>query len=66
MFTISWAAHRSVNTRWYVNDAAPLDEMASRFDLQVLEISLSKIDKKAPLEQVCLLGCGISTGYGEY
>ena len=23
-----------------------------------------QIDKKAPLEKVCLLGCGISTGYG--
>ncbi|KAI6657399.1 Alcohol dehydrogenase class-3 [Oopsacas minuta] len=28
------------------------------------EISLAKIDPKAPLEKVCLLGCGISTGYG--
>lgn len=30
----------------------------------VADISLSKVDKKAPLEKVCLLGCGISTGYG--
>ena len=28
------------------------------------EISLAKIDPKAPLEKVCLLGCGISSGYG--
>ena len=28
------------------------------------EISVAKIDVKAPLEKVCLLGCGISTGYG--
>lgn len=28
------------------------------------EISLAKIDKKAPLEEVCLLGCGITTGIG--
>lgn len=28
------------------------------------EISLAKIDKKAPLEEVCLLGCGITTGMG--
>ena len=28
------------------------------------EISLAKVDPKAPLEKVCLLGCGISTGYG--
>jgi S-(hydroxymethyl)glutathione dehydrogenase/alcohol dehydrogenase len=28
------------------------------------EISLAKIDKAAPLEKVCLLGCGITTGIG--
>lgn len=28
------------------------------------EISLSKISKNAPLEKICLLGCGITTGYG--
>lgn len=28
------------------------------------EVSVAKIDPKAPLETVCLLGCGISTGYG--
>ncbi|KAE9421596.1 hypothetical protein Angca_004731 [Angiostrongylus cantonensis] len=30
----------------------------------VADISLCKINPKAPLEKVCLLGCGISTGYG--
>ncbi|ANG62877.1 S-(hydroxymethyl)glutathione dehydrogenase/class III alcohol dehydrogenase [Marinobacterium aestuarii] len=28
------------------------------------EISLAKISKKAPLEEVCLLGCGVTTGMG--
>lgn len=28
------------------------------------EISLAKINKKAPLEKVCLLGCGVTTGIG--
>jgi S-(hydroxymethyl)glutathione dehydrogenase/alcohol dehydrogenase len=28
------------------------------------EIALAKIPKKAPLEKVCLLGCGITTGIG--
>lgn len=28
------------------------------------EISLAKIDPKAPLEKVCLLGCGVTTGIG--
>ncbi|KAI8919029.1 hypothetical protein PhCBS80983_g01857 [Powellomyces hirtus] len=30
----------------------------------VLEISLAKVDPVAPLDKVCLLGCGITTGYG--
>ncbi|KAK2718016.1 alcohol dehydrogenase class-3-like [Artemia franciscana] len=30
----------------------------------VAEISLCKVSSKAPLDKVCLLGCGISTGYG--
>ncbi|XP_067902404.1 alcohol dehydrogenase class-3 [Heterodontus francisci] len=30
----------------------------------VADISLAKIDDAAPLDKVCLLGCGISTGYG--
>ncbi len=28
------------------------------------EISCAKIDKKAPLEKVCLFGCGVATGWG--
>jgi S-(hydroxymethyl)glutathione dehydrogenase/alcohol dehydrogenase len=28
------------------------------------EISLAKIPKEAPLEKVCLLGCGVTTGIG--
>lgn len=28
------------------------------------EISLAKIPKEAPLDQVCLLGCGVTTGIG--
>ncbi len=28
------------------------------------EISLAKINKAAPLEEVCLLGCGVTTGIG--
>lgn len=30
----------------------------------VADISLAKINSDAPLEKVCLLGCGIPTGYG--
>jgi len=28
------------------------------------EVSVAKINKDAPLDKVCLLGCGITTGYG--
>lgn len=28
------------------------------------EISLAKINKEAPLEEVCLMGCGVTTGIG--
>ncbi|MBU2887847.1 S-(hydroxymethyl)glutathione dehydrogenase/class III alcohol dehydrogenase [Gilvimarinus agarilyticus] len=28
------------------------------------EISLAKVDQSAPLEEVCLLGCGVTTGMG--
>ncbi|XP_053556767.1 alcohol dehydrogenase 1 [Bombina bombina] len=28
------------------------------------EIAIVKIDPKAPMDQVCLIGCGFSTGYG--
>ena len=30
----------------------------------VPEISLAKVDPKAPLDKVCLLGCGVTTGIG--
>ncbi|KAL5280221.1 ADH5 family protein [Megaselia abdita] len=30
----------------------------------VADVSVTKIDEKAPLEKVCLIGCGIPTGYG--
>lgn len=30
----------------------------------VNELAVAKIDPDAPLDKVCLLGCGICTGYG--
>lgn len=30
----------------------------------VHEVSVAKVDKKAPLDKVCLLGCGVTTGLG--
>lgn len=30
----------------------------------VAEVSLAKVDDNAPLEKVCLLGCGVTTGLG--
>jgi len=29
-----------------------------------LDISICKVNKKAPMDKICLLGCGIPTGYG--
>ncbi|KAF6207627.1 hypothetical protein GE061_016074 [Apolygus lucorum] len=30
----------------------------------VAEISIAKVDSSAPFEKICLLGCGVPTGYG--
>ena len=30
----------------------------------VADISVAKVDSSAPFDKVCLLGCGVSTGYG--
>jgi S-(hydroxymethyl)glutathione dehydrogenase/alcohol dehydrogenase len=30
----------------------------------VHEVSVAKVDSKAPLDKICLLGCGVSTGWG--
>ena len=30
----------------------------------VHDVSVAKIDKKAKLDKVCLLGCGVTTGLG--
>jgi S-(hydroxymethyl)glutathione dehydrogenase/alcohol dehydrogenase len=30
----------------------------------VAEVSLAKVPKEAPLEKICLLGCGVTTGIG--
>jgi S-(hydroxymethyl)glutathione dehydrogenase/alcohol dehydrogenase len=30
----------------------------------IAEISAAKIDQKAPLDKMCLFGCGVSTGFG--
>ena len=40
--------------------AAPLTPLAA----VVHEVSCAKVDPAAPLDKVCLLGCGVSTGWG--
>lgn len=54
-------------TRFY-KDGAPIYHYmgCSTFsEYTVLpEISLAKVNKEAPLEEVCLLGCGVTTGMG--
>lgn len=54
-------------TRFFKNDKPIFHYMGcSTFsEYTVLpEISLAKINPKAPLDEVCLLGCGITTGMG--
>ncbi|KAJ4939305.1 hypothetical protein JOQ06_028755, partial [Pogonophryne albipinna] len=36
----------------------------TEFKTGLLIVAVAKIDPAAPLDKVCLLGCGISTGYG--
>ena len=66
MFSILWVVRLSANIRWFVLLPDQIDsKMPFLLLLQVLEISLCKIPKDAPLDKVCLLGCGVSTGYGQ-
>src|SRR5690554_4257955 len=54
-------------TRFYLNGEPIYHYMGcSTFsEYTVLpEISLAKVNKAAPLEEVCLLGCGVTTGMG--
>lgn len=30
----------------------------------IREMSVARIDEGAPLEKVCIIGCGFATGYG--
>ena len=54
-------------TRFYINGEPIYHYMGcSTFsEYTVLpEISLAKVNKEAPLEEICLLGCGVTTGMG--
>lgn len=62
-FITTWDAQHFQNTVVRICDYDKRDEYSMN-QLVVLEISLAKINLDAPLEKVCLLGCGITTGYG--
>jgi S-(hydroxymethyl)glutathione dehydrogenase/alcohol dehydrogenase len=56
------------NVRFYTKDGKPIYHFmgTSTFsEYTVLhEESVAKVSKDAPLEKICLLGCGVSTGWG--
>ena len=61
-------AHGSAHQRPMKVDGVPADlQMGTSTFAEytvVHEESVAKIDEKAPLEVVCLLGCGVTTGLG--
>lgn len=49
------------------DDIHPLEQMGTSTFSQytvVAEVSVVAVNKSAPLEKVCLLGCGITTAWG--
>lgn len=63
-----WSGYMPDNTRRFSKNGSDIFHYmgCSTFSeyTVVPEIALAKINKKAPLESVCLLGCGITTGIG--
>jgi S-(hydroxymethyl)glutathione dehydrogenase/alcohol dehydrogenase len=63
-----WSGYMPDNTRRFSANGKPLFHYmgCSTFSeyTVVPEIALAKINKAAPLDKVCLLGCGITTGIG--
>ncbi|XP_064631189.1 alcohol dehydrogenase class-3-like [Lineus longissimus] len=59
---------RDGTTRITLKDGRSVLQMAATGTFSeytvINEIQLAKIDKAAPMEKVCLIGCGFSTGYG--
>ncbi|MFA7387637.1 MAG: S-(hydroxymethyl)glutathione dehydrogenase/class III alcohol dehydrogenase [Thiohalobacteraceae bacterium] len=63
-----WTGYMPDGTRRFSKDGKPIFHYmgCSTFSeyTVVPEIALAKIDKAAPLDKVCLLGCGVTTGIG--
>ena len=63
-----WTGYMPDGTRRFSRNGSPIDHYlgCSTFSeyTVVPEIALAKINKAAPLDKVCLLGCGITTGIG--
>ena len=63
-----WTGYMPDGTRRFSQNGKPIFHYmgCSTFSeyTVVPEIALAKIDKAAPLDKVCLLGCGVTTGIG--
>ena len=63
-----WTGYMPDGTQRFSKDGKPIFHYmgCSTFSeyTVVPEIALAKIDKAAPLDKVCLLGCGVTTGIG--
>jgi len=63
-----WTGYMPDGTRRFSKNGKPIFHYmgTSTFSEYTLvpEIALAKISKKAPLDKVCLLGCGVTTGIG--
>jgi S-(hydroxymethyl)glutathione dehydrogenase / alcohol dehydrogenase len=63
-----WTGYMPDNTRRFSQNGNPIFHYmgCSTFSeyTVVPEIALAKINKEAPLDKVCLLGCGVTTGIG--
>ena len=63
-----WTGYMPDGTRRFSKNGKPIFHYMGTSTFSeytvVPEIALAKINKQAPLEKVCLLGCGITTGIG--
>lgn len=65
--SITWAALPSLNT--LVRNDPPIFLMLFNFDvfltdIVVADVSVVRVDPKPSLQKLCLLGCGVTTGFG--
>lgn len=62
--TITWVAPLSLNTLVCVSLFPILFFQLTSLCVVVADVSVVKVDPKPSLQKLCLLGCGITTGFG--